>query len=382
MRKFMRTSNQGVRVSEPVKAWRIAKVTGIIAAGLLLTNCAAPQKTTKASRSKEYFSSSQYGVAPSPRVIAEGQSVPKGGGRDMVGRPYTVAGRVYVPRENPNYTSVGTSSWYGSAFHGRLTANGEIYDKQSFTAAHPTMPLPSYARVTNLRNNYSMIVRVNDRGPYHGNRVIDVSQKVAETLDFKRHGTARVKVEYVGRASTRGSDDGMLMASLSTDGRPASVPGLGGSVQVASNDTSFVMPQVAAERDLPRQEARFEKSESEVPAESIAAAVALPEAPMPPARPSFSKPTPLPEIVSAHAESVKKEPLKVASIAATPVTSSIEPADTAEPDAVKPDAGVKSPFGMAAVPLPPQRPVTAPMAVTASKIEAPHGKEKPLGLKR
>ena len=120
---------------------------------------------------------------------------------------------------------VGIASWYGTAFHGRVTANGEIFDRYSIAAAHPTLPLPSYARVTNLQNKRSMIVRVNDRGPYHANRLMDVSQQVAEALDFKHVGTSRVRVEYVGRASTRGSDDNKLLATLRTDGRPAPFPG-------------------------------------------------------------------------------------------------------------------------------------------------------------
>ncbi len=95
------------------------------------------------------------------------------------------------------------ASWYGDAFHGRRTANGEVYDMRSLTAAHPTMPLPSYARVTNLSNGYSVIVRVNDRGPYHGGRVMDVSSRVADVLDFKSTGTAKIKVEYVGPRAAR-----------------------------------------------------------------------------------------------------------------------------------------------------------------------------------
>ena len=114
--------------------------------------------------------------------------VPRGGGQYLVGRPYTVAGRRYVPAENPSYSAVGMASWYGAAFHGRRTANGEVYDMASLSAAHPTMPLPSYARVTNLGNGYSVIVRVNDRGPYHAGRVMDVSSRVADILDMKAHG--------------------------------------------------------------------------------------------------------------------------------------------------------------------------------------------------
>jgi rare lipoprotein A len=148
-----------------------------------------------------------------------------------------VAGRTYVPRESHGYVREGLASWYGPGFHGRSTANGEVFDRNSISAAHTTMPLPSYARVTNLHNNHSMIVRVNDRGPYHGNRVLDVSQRVAEMLDFKRMGTARVKVEYIGRASTAGSDDRILMASLATDGNPAQMPGKTAPVMLARAET-------------------------------------------------------------------------------------------------------------------------------------------------
>jgi rare lipoprotein A len=122
------------------------------------------------------------------------------------------------------------ASWYGDDFHGRLTANGEVFDMASLTAAHPTLPIPSYARVTNLSNGKSLIVRVNDRGPYHGNRLIDVSNKAAELLEFKGNGVARVRVEYVARAPLEGSDDRQLVATLRT-GVPAPSPSL---VRVAS----------------------------------------------------------------------------------------------------------------------------------------------------
>ncbi len=181
-----------------------------------------PQQLAAASHGKEYFPSSKYGPI-SRRVVADGQPVPHGGGQYLVGKPYTVAGQTYYPSER-HVVQVGNASWYGDAFHGRLTANGEIYDRDGFTAAHPTLPLPSYARVTNLRNNTSMIVRVNDRGPYASNRIMDVSGGVAQALDFKRTGTAKVKVEYIARASLAGSDDAKLLATLRVDA-PAQWPG-------------------------------------------------------------------------------------------------------------------------------------------------------------
>ena len=127
----------------------------------------------------------------SPRVVELGQPVPKGGGAYRVGKPYQVAGRTYTPEENGRYRAEGLASWYGDDFHGRLTANGEVYDMEAISAAHPTLPMPSYVRVTNLASHKSLIVRVNDRGPYHANREIDVSARAAELLGFRGHGIAQ-----------------------------------------------------------------------------------------------------------------------------------------------------------------------------------------------
>ncbi len=165
----------------------------------------------------------RYGVSSSPRVVEYGEPVPKGGGTYRVGKPYVVAGVTYVPEEDPHYRADGLASFYGQDFHGRRTANGEVFDMESLSAAHPTLPIPCYARVTNLANHKSVIVRVNDRGPYHGNRIIDVSMKTAHVLEFHQHGVARVRVEYVGPASLDGSDDRLLLATL-RDGEPAPAP--------------------------------------------------------------------------------------------------------------------------------------------------------------
>jgi len=165
----------------------------------------------------------RYGVAPSPRVVDDGEPVPKGGGVYRVGAPYMVAGKLYVPADNQHYRATGLASWYGEDFHGRLTANGEIFDLNGITAAHPTLPLPSYVRVTNLSNGRSLIVRVNDRGPYRGNRIIDLSMRAARLLGFRNSGTAWVQVEYVGRAPIEGSDDRILAATLRQD-EPAPLP--------------------------------------------------------------------------------------------------------------------------------------------------------------
>ncbi|HET7850796.1 MAG TPA: septal ring lytic transglycosylase RlpA family protein [Pseudolabrys sp.] len=165
----------------------------------------------------------RYGVASSERVIPLGQPVPKGGGYFRVGDPYVIAGRTYVPREDVNYSAVGYASWYGDDFHGRYTANHEIFDENAISAAHPTLPLPSYVRVTNLKNHRSIVVRVNDRGPYVGDRLIDVSVRTAKLLGFYGHGLAKVKVDYIGRAPLAGSDDRKLEATL-REGTPDAAP--------------------------------------------------------------------------------------------------------------------------------------------------------------
>ena len=176
-----------------------------------LASCSsfAPGPITTAT--KEFFSQARYGAA-SPRVVSS-RDVPRGGGHYTVGQPYRVAGRTYIPRDNPRYSKVGLASWYGSAFHGRLTANGEVYDVNGLTAAHPTLPLPSYVRVTDLENGRSLVVRVNDRGPFAHNRLIDVSSRVADMLGFRRQGTAKVRVDYIGPARMDGRDENTLLAS-------------------------------------------------------------------------------------------------------------------------------------------------------------------------
>ena len=225
------------RVCAGKRRWRGAASLGVTA--VALAGCATQTPQVSYSHGHEHFAQAKYGHA-SPKVVADGQPVPRGGGQYLVGRPYTVAGHRYYPSENPSYSAVGMASWYGAAFHGRRTANGEVYDMASLSAAHPTMPLPSYARVTNQSNGYSVIVRVNDRGPYHGGRVMDVSSRVADILDMKAMGTARVKVEYVGPAPIEGSDNSQLLASLRTDGSPANMIGYPAPVMAAAAETETI----------------------------------------------------------------------------------------------------------------------------------------------
>ena len=272
-------------------AWRrrLSRALALAAVAALAGCAQQPQLSSRHYNGKEYFPEGKYGHA-SPRVIADGQPVPHGGGQYLVGHPYTIAGHTYYPSENESYSAVGLASWYGDAFQGRRTANGEVYDKESISAAHPTMPLPSYARVTNLENGHSIIVRVNDRGPYHGGRVMDVSSRVADALDFKGAGTARVKVEYVGRASLDGSDDNKLLATLRVDGAPAALDGSPtiSPVMVATDTVESVgkafipapiRPQPAPERSAAVAQPSPQET-VEPPARPLPAS-----APVPPARP-------------------------------------------------------------------------------------------------
>jgi len=135
------------------------------------------------------------GTRPSPPA-APGQI-----GSYKVGTPYQIRGVWYHPVVDYRYNETGIASWYGPGFHGRLTANGERYDQHDLTAAHPTLPMPSLVRVTNLENGRSLKLRINDRGPFANNRIIDVSQRAAQLLGFERQGTASVRVEVLEEES-------------------------------------------------------------------------------------------------------------------------------------------------------------------------------------
>lgn len=135
------------------------------------------------------------------------------GGVRKVGKPYQVGGIWYVPQEDPNYDRRGVASWYGDAFHLKATANGEVFDMNAVSAAHTTLPLPSMVEVTNLENGRRLVVRVNDRGPFHDNRIIDLSREAAIQLGFHRQGLANVRVRYVGPAPLLGPADGLRVAS-------------------------------------------------------------------------------------------------------------------------------------------------------------------------
>jgi rare lipoprotein A len=121
-----------------------------------------------------------------------------------VGDAYQVGSTWYYPKEEPDYNETGIASYYGADFHGMLTANGEVFDRNGVTAAHPTLPMPVNVRVTNLENGRSLVVRINDRGPFVNGRIIDLSEHAADLLGFRQNGTARVRVTFLGRADLYG----------------------------------------------------------------------------------------------------------------------------------------------------------------------------------
>jgi rare lipoprotein A len=192
----------------------------LLAASLALAGCSSNKPNRLTSNNKPMFNSkgeSLAGFAGTGSTYLKGNGpVPRGGGRFQVGKPYQVAGRWFHPKAQPGYDRQGAASWYGEAFHRRKTSNGEYFDMNMLSAAHPTLPLPSYAKVTNLRNGESVIVRINDRGPFVGTRIIDLSKKTADVLGFRGAGKADVRVQWLGNAplNDRGSHLAMMNKKL------------------------------------------------------------------------------------------------------------------------------------------------------------------------
>lgn len=137
------------------------------------------------------------GLSPQAQAVA----IKQYGGVYKVGKPYKIMGQWYYPQEDYNYSEVGMASWYGDDFHAKKTANGELYDMNTLTAAHRTLPLPSIVRVTNLENGRSLVLRVNDRGPYVKNRIIDISKRGAQLLGYQTKGVTKVRVEILPEES-------------------------------------------------------------------------------------------------------------------------------------------------------------------------------------
>lgn len=220
----------------------------LLAIVLLLAPVIAACATNHTGVKRKAFTSREFGVAVSPRVTTM-KYPPRGGGRYMPNDPYVVRGVTYQPVDGPGYVATGEASWYGQDFHGRRTANGEIFGAYYLTAASPVLPIPSYARVTNLENGRSVLVRINDRGPYMQGRVADVSYETASILGFVNQGSAQIQIAYVGPAPLNGDDNRMLMASLNTTTRMEDQS----VTRVALADTPAPLPR-AISRTAPRRD--------------------------------------------------------------------------------------------------------------------------------
>jgi rare lipoprotein A len=173
---------------------------------------------------------------------------PHEGGYYKIGQPYTIDGVTYTPAEDYNYDETGIASWYGPGFHGLRTANGELYDMNQVTAAHKTLPMPSLVRVTNLDNGRSIIVRVNDRGPYVRNRIIDMSRRGAQLLGYEKTGTAKVRVQIMAEESrllASAAKQGVLavdIAGIDPDQPPPPPPGTPTYTRPGATETQPLAP--------------------------------------------------------------------------------------------------------------------------------------------
>ncbi|MBG1231544.1 septal ring lytic transglycosylase RlpA family protein [Aestuariivirga litoralis] len=224
-----------------VQSW--LKLCALGGLGLLLAGCSHHRASS--SNHHGFASAKADPFAGNGSAYYKGSgAIPFGGGKYFVGKPYSVAGRWFTPKEQPGYQREGTASWYGEAFHRRKTSNGEYFDMNTFTAAHATLPLPSYALVTNLENNRQVVVRINDRGPFVGTRVIDLSKRAADTLGYRKKGTAHVRVKLIGPAPKQDSMSHMVamnnaMRNGASMGQLVAMSGdtsARATTQVASND--------------------------------------------------------------------------------------------------------------------------------------------------
>jgi rare lipoprotein A len=193
-------------------------------------------------------------LAAACSTAPEMSGYPSGGYK--VGQPYEEKGVWYAPHEQPDYDETGIASWYGAEFHGKRTANGEIFDADGLTAAHPTLPMPVNVRVTNLENGRSLVLRVNDRGPFARGRIIDVSAHAAQLLGFYGKGTAKVRVTYLARADGGEGPPAGTPATIAATAVAATVPAIRAAapeprVQVAALDPVSTAPAAEPEDAAP-----------------------------------------------------------------------------------------------------------------------------------
>ena len=237
----------------------------IAAVSLSLAACAETQIVTNTAK--------EINQATAPPAAVQGHPVYK------IGKPYEVAGVWYYPAVDYHYVETGIASWYGPDFHGKYTANGEIFDMNEVTAAHKTLPLPSVARVTNLENGRSLLVRVNDRGPFVNGRVIDLSRRSAQLLGFEGAGTAKVRVEVAADESRQ------LAAALPRDpSEKEPEPSIAAVPRAPVEAQALPPPPGATAAQAPVQTAALPKplpAPASAPAPGAAAVAANPTAPPP-----------------------------------------------------------------------------------------------------
>ena len=181
------------------------------------------------------------GLSPKAQAVV----IKQYGGVYKVGNPYQIMGRWYYPKEDYHYSEVGMASWYGDDFHAKRTANGEKYDMHTLTAAHRTLPLPSIVKVTNLENGRSLVVRVNDRGPYVKERIIDLSKRAAQLLGYQVKGTTKVKVEIMAEESKA-----LKAALLNQQYQPSIEKKDTSAVQTANANGYFIQAGSFKDKDL------------------------------------------------------------------------------------------------------------------------------------
>lgn len=221
------------RVTRP-SAWLAAACLSVLLTGCAETNLA-----------------SHY----AKQVTWPGEQVPNS--TYKVGKPYQVGGDWYYPSEDFSKSETGVASWYGPTFHGKRTANGEIYDQNELTAAHRTLQMPSLVRVTNLENGRSIVVRINDRGPFKKGRVIDVSKRAAELLGFIGQGTARVRLEVLEKESRKIA----TAAQRGMDTSRITLAELNNLPDSASSSVQAKPVTMIAQNDVPRlQQASFDSN--------------------------------------------------------------------------------------------------------------------------
>jgi rare lipoprotein A len=240
----------------------------VLASAVALAGCSS-HNSEKPMAARNSFGESLAGFKGKGSSYYSGKGqIPRGGGRYSVGKPYQVAGKWFTPKAQPGYDRKGAASWYGKEFHRRKTSNGEYFDMAMLTAAHPTLPLPSYARVTNLENGKVIVVRINDRGPFVGTRIIDLSKRSAQALGYLGKGKANVRVQWIGNAplNDQGSHLAMMNrkaasgAGMGTLIAAADGPASGGNddVQVADAEPQADAQQVAYDAPKLKKKARGE----------------------------------------------------------------------------------------------------------------------------